>query len=33
MGGKLEVAADDENHSLDGARMKVVLFRNPNVPS
>jgi signal transduction histidine kinase len=33
MGGTLEVAQDDENHSLDGARMKVVLFRNPNVPS
>jgi signal transduction histidine kinase len=33
MGGTLEVAEDDENHALDGARMKVVLFRNPNVPS
>ena len=31
MGGLIEVAQDDESISLDGAAMKIVLFRNPNV--
>ena len=31
MGGVLEVAEND-NNSLDGAVMKVVLFRKPKLP-
>jgi len=31
MGGLIEVAQDDMNVSLDGAAMKLVLFRNPSV--
>jgi signal transduction histidine kinase len=34
MGGLIQVcdSNDDENKSLDGAAMKIVLFRNPKLP-